>query len=371
MHRHARTAFFLLTVFVGGCSNSKDGTKEFGIGVAYNPREEGHAGDAMLYGTQIAVNFLNAEQKGRNKFRVITAPPDLEDPITIANQLREDPAVIGVVGPRTSGEAYAAVGVYSDQEHAGRHAVVHLSPTATSPGLSGINKWFFRVVPNDNQNAKTVAQFLLDTLRLKRASVVYENNSYGRDFAKVFIQAFRASYGTVISRSPLPLNSSDSVTYAVYAAYLKKLNPEVIVFPGSAEMAVALLRALKNIGTTIPIVGGDDMAGIEAQAAEFPSAWYVAYFNSKTATTQQSKDFDNAFVAAFKVHPDQRAAMAFDAAMLIGRAALAAGPDRTKIRDYIESVGKELPAYEGIGGAVAFDARHDVGKSALMKKVGK
>ena len=371
MHRHALTAFFLLTVFVGGCSNSKDGTKEFGIGVAFNPREEGHPGDAYLYGTQIAVNFLNAEQKGRNKFRVITAPPDMEDPISIASQLTEDPTVIGVVGPRTSGEAYAAVGVYSDQEHAGRHAVVQLSPTATSPGLSGINKWFFRVVPNDNQNAKTVAQFLIDSLRLKRASIVYENNSYGRDFAKVFIQGFRAGNGTVISRSPLPPTATDSVTYAVYAAYLKKLNPDVIVLPGSAEQAVALLRALKHIGSTIPIVGGDDMAGIEAQAAEFPSAWYVSYFNSRQLATAQATDFDNAFVAAFKMHPEQRAAMAFDAAMLIGRAAIAAGPDRTKIRDYIESVGKELPAYEGIGGAVAFDARHDVGKSALMKKVGK
>ena len=362
----------MLAVSVGGCSKSNDGTKEFGIAVAFNPREEGHAGDAMLYGTQIAVNFLNAEQKGRSKFRVITAPPDMEDPITIASQLTEDPAVIGVVGPRTSGEAYAAVGVYSDQEHAGRHAVVHLSPTATSPGLSGINKWFFRVVPNDNQNARTVARFLIDSLRLKRASVVYENNPYGRDFAKVFIQAFRGDgNGTIISRSPLPLSVTDSVTYAVYAAYLKKLNPDVIVFPGSAEMAVALLRALKHIGATIPIVGGDDMSGIEAQAAEFPSAWYVAYFNANLLTTARAKDFDNAFVAAFKIHPDQRAAMAFDAAMLIGRAAIAAGPDRTKIRDYIESVGKELPAYEGIGGAVAFDARHDVGKSALMKKVGK
>ena len=230
---------------------------------------------------------------------------------------------------------------------------------------------FFRWGPNENQNAKTVALFPLDSLRLKRASVVYESNAYGRDFAKVFIQAFRAGNGTIVSRSPLPLSVTDSVTYAVYAAYLKKLNPDVIVFPGSAEMAVRLLRALRALGATIPIVGGDDMSGIEAQAAEFPSVWYVSYFNSRQLVTAQATNFDNAFVAAFKIHPDQRAAMAFDAAMLIGRAAIAVGPDRTKIRDYVESVGKELPAYEGIGGAVAFDARHDVGKSALMKKVGK
>ena len=371
MHRHALIAFLGLTVFAGGCSNSKGVTKELGIGAAYNPREVGNAGLALMYGAQIAVNFLNAEQGGRNNFRVITAPQDLDDPITIANHLREDPNVIGVVGPRTSGEAYAAAGVYSDQEHAGRNAVVAISPTATSPGLSGLNHWLFRIVPNDNQNAKTVARFVLDTLRLKRASVVYKSSSYGRDFAKVFIDAFHAGNGTIVSRSPLPFSVRDSLTFAGYAAYLKKLNPDVIVFPGDAPWAVELLRALKTLGVTIPIIGGDDLSGMEAHAAEFPSAWYVSYFNSREVASPLGNEFVKAYVAAFKIQPDQRAAMAFDAAMLIGRAARAVGPDRTQIRDYIESVGKELPAYDGIGGPLAFDARHDVQKSALIKRVDK
>jgi hypothetical protein len=34
-------------------------------------------------------------------------------------------------------------------------------------------------------------------------------------------------------------------------------------------------------------------------------------------------------------------------------------------------VGKELPAYDGIGGPLAFDARHDVQKSAFIKRVDK
>ena len=371
MHRHAFIAFLGLTVFAGGCSNSKGVTKELGIGAAYNPREEGNAGIALMYGAQIAVNFLNAEQVGRNTFRVISAPPDLDDPITIANHLRDDPNVIGVIGPRTSGEAYAAVGVYSDQEHGGRNAVVDILPSATSPGLSGLNRWLFRIVPNDNQNAKTVAQFVLDTLRLKRASVVYKSSSYGRDFARVFIEAFQAGNGTIVSRIPLPFSVNDSLTFAVYAAYLKRLNPEVIVFPGDAPWAVEMLRALKTLGVTIPIIGGDDLSGMEKHAAEFPSAWYVSYFNARKVVSPRGNEFVKAYVAAFKMLPDQRAAMAFDAAMLIGRAAGAVGPDRTKIRDYIESVGKELPAYDGIGGPLAFDARHDVQKSAFIKRVDK
>ena len=371
MSRHAFIVLLGLTVFAGGCSNSTGVTNELGIGAAYNPREEGNAGIVLMYGAQIAVNFLNAEKVGRNTFRVISAPPDLDDPITIANHLRDDPNVIGVVGPRTSGEAYAAAGVYSDQEHDGRNAVVAISPSATSPGLSGLNPWLFRIVPNDNQNAKTVARFLLDTLRLKRASVVFTSSSYGRDFSRVFIEAFHAGNGTIVSRIPVLYGVRDSLTFAVYAKYLKKLNPDVIVYAGDAAWAVEMLRALKALGVTIPIIGGDDMDGMEKHAAEFPSSWYVSYFNARKATSPRGNEFVKAYVAAFKKQPDQTAAMAFDAAMLIGRAARAVGPDRTKIRDYIESVGKELPAYDGIGGPLAFDARHDVQKSAFIKRVDK
>ena len=369
MPRHAFLVLLGLTLSAGGCSNSTGVTKALGIGAAYNPRMEGTDGIALMYGAQIAVNFLNAEQEGRNTFRVISAPPDLDDPITIANHLRDDPNVIGVVGPRTSGEAYAAAGVYSDQEHAGRNAVVAISPSATSPGLSGLNPWLFRIVPNDNQNAKTVARFLLDTLRLKRASVFFKSNSYGRDFAKVFIESFHAGNGTTISRIPVPYSVRDSLTFAVYAAYLTKLTPDVIVYAGDAPWAVELLRALKTLGVEIPIIGGDDLDGIEKHAAEFPSSWYLSYFNARKVASPRGDKFVKAYVAAFKMQPDQTAAMAFDAAMLIGRAASAVGPDRTQIRDYIESVGKALPAYDGIGGPLAFDARHDVQKSALIKRV--
>ena len=63
--------------------------------------------------------------------------------------------------------------------------------------------------------------------------------------------------------------------------------------------------------------------------------------------------------------------------MLIGRAALDVGPDRAKIRDYIESigntsVGNARPAMMGAAGLIAFDQKHDaVNKPVVVAQVGR
>jgi branched-chain amino acid transport system substrate-binding protein len=146
----------------------------------------------------------------------------------------------------------------------------------------------------------------------------------------------------------------------------------VILFPGSTEDAVLALRALKAVGESIPLVGGDATSGLEANAAEFPNVRYAAFFLARRATSPQAKAFIAAYRTAFKEDPDQRAALAYDAAMLIGQAALEVGADRAKIRDYIESIGNTRAAYEGVAGPIAFDANHDAkNKPVVMAQVGR
>lgn len=365
------TAITGLALLLTGCSGGEKASGDYGIGVAYNPRDEAGIVLAISYGAQIAVNFLNAERaENQPKFKVILAPPDVGNAIGIAQVLRDDPKVLGIVGPRTSGEAFAAMGVYSDAERAGRNAVVALSPSATSPGLSGYNPWLFRMAPSDNQNARTVARFIVDSTPFRRVSILRDTAPFGRDFTKVFIDEFTSLGGTVVSRTAFVTDNTEAQVWPVYAAYLKTMNPDIIMIPGPHLEAVALLRALKAIGQEFPVIGGDDMSGMETHAAEFPETRYVSFFEADQATTPHAKAFVEAYSKAFKLRPDSRAAASFDAAMLLGKAILAVGPDRIKIRDYIESVGKERPALDGVGGPIAFDARHDVQKPAIIKKVG-
>jgi branched-chain amino acid transport system substrate-binding protein len=364
--RTSTIAFVLLAS--SSCSRSAASSGEIGIGVALDPKRAGM--QSIYNGVQLAVDQLNAQRNGKGSaLRMIKGAPDVSDPIRIAEALRDSAVVVGVVGHPESGTTLDAIGEYADTKNQGRNAVVAISPTGTSPALSGASKWLFRVCPSDVQTSRTAARFVLDSLHAARASVIYRNDAYGRDWSKSFSDEYRQGKGTVVERDPY---LAGVTPWDAYAAYIKKLHPDVILFPGSTEDAVLALRALKAVGESIPLVGGDATSGLEANAAEFPNVRYAAFFLARRATSPQAKAFITAYRTAFKEDPDQRAALAYDAAMLIGQAALEVGADRAKIRDYIESIGNSRAAYEGVAGPIAFDANHDAkNKPVVMAQVGR
>jgi branched-chain amino acid transport system substrate-binding protein len=144
----------------------------------------------------------------------------------------------------------------------------------------------------------------------------------------------------------------------------------VLLFPGSQEDALLALRAMRAAGVTTPFIGGDATSGLEADADEFPDVRYTAFFLARRATSPEARAFIAAYKAAYKEEPDQRAALAYDAAMLIGHAVAEVGTDRAKIRDYVESIGRDRPAMAGVAGPIAFDENHDaVNKPVVIARV--
>lgn len=328
---------------------------------------------SVYNGVELAVAQLNAPstpRKGGGQFRMVRGSPDVSDPIRIADTLRSNPSVVGVVGHPESGTTLDAIGEYADSKNGGKNGVVLISPTGTSPALTGANRWLFRVCPSDLQGSRAVARFALDSLHAGRASVIYRNDAYGRDFTKTFSDVYREGRGAVVERDPYVAGVTP---WDSYAGYIKQLKVDAVVFPGNTEDALLLLRALKAVGISPPLMGGDDASGLEDNAAEFPNARYLAFFLARRATTPEAKAFIAAYRLAYKTDPDQRAALSYDAAMLIGHAAIDVGPDRAKIRDYIESInGTSKPAVIGVTGSIVFDQNHDVvNKPVVIVQVGK
>ncbi|NUO38134.1 MAG: ABC transporter substrate-binding protein [Gemmatimonadaceae bacterium] len=365
-----RTLVVAALIAVGGCRQSTGpaGT-EIGIAVALNPQRAGM--QSIYNGVQLAVAQLNAKHAvrlGAAHFVMVKGAPDVSDPVRIADRFREDSRVVGVVGHPETGTTLDAISEYADVRNDGRNAVVAISPTGTGPTLSGASRWLFRVCPSDVQASRAVARYLLDSLHARRASVIYRNDSYGKDWTKSFAQAYRAGNGVIVQRDPY---LQGATAWDAYAGYLKQLRPDVLLFPGSQEDALDALRAMRKAGVTTPLIGGDATSGLEANAQEFPDVRYTAFFLARRATSPEAKAFISAYTAMFKEEPDQRAALAYDAAMLIGEGAMQAGVDRAKIRDYVESIGRDRPAMAGAAGPIAFDANHDaLNKPVVIARVG-
>jgi branched-chain amino acid transport system substrate-binding protein len=321
-------------------------------------------------GVELAIVQLNRERGARGtRFVMKKTPDNVAGAVQIATLLRDDPTVVGVVGHPESGATLDASSIYGDTENGGERALVAISPTATSPALSGRSDWIFRVCPTDVAASAAAARFALDTLRARRAAVIYRNDAYGKDWTRAFVKTFEAGGGRVLQRDPYLAGITEWDAYAAYAA---KLDPDIILFPGSAEDAELAIHALRAAGVDAPVLGGDAIAPLELKPETFSGVRYTAFFEAGSATTTEGRAFVAAYRAKFGESPDQRAALAYDAAMIIGRAVMAEGPDRLKVRDYIARIGSPAPAYRGATGSIAFDAKHDVErKSVVIATVGR
>lgn len=336
------------------------------IGVALDPARPGM--ESIYRGVDLAIAELNAARTGGPVIVLRRTRPDVSSAIEIAAALQRDPSVIAVVGHPESGTSLEALPVYEDSEHGGEHAVAIVSPTATSAQLTGRSRWFFRVCPTDLSASEAVARYVVDSLRLRRASVIYRNDSYGRDWTKSFAASFRAAGGTLLQRDPY---IKDVTEWAAYAAYIRELGVEVLLFPGSTEDAVLAIRALRAAGAgNVAFVGGDAASGLEEEGAEFAGARYTAFFDAHQPGTPAARTFIEAFQGAYGHLPDQRAALAYDAATLIGLAIHEVGASRVRVRDALAQVGGTRPPLVGAAGRIVFDRNQDaVDKSVVVTSV--
>ncbi|MEP6764644.1 MAG: branched-chain amino acid ABC transporter substrate-binding protein [Gemmatimonadaceae bacterium] len=337
----------------------------FAIGVGATPGKPGYEG--VTRGIQLAVDRLNADAGGKLTF-ALRAPESASGTsvVQIAQQLRDDPSVIGVVGHPESGSSLEAIPVYADAQHAGEHGVVAVSPTASSPRLSGASRWFFRVAPSDDEAARLVARYVADSLGMQSAAVVYRNDSYGRDWSARFSDTFIAKKHSVVARIPYVTGITE---WNAYALELQKLAPQVLLFPGDADDATAMLRALKANNVKLTFLGGDGTEGI-AKTHEFPEAKYIAFFMPEKATSTEGKRFVDTYRDRFHEDPDMFSALSYDAALAIGQSVLHGAHSRAAVRDAIEHLTAGT-ALDGAGGKIAFNNLHDVtGRTIVIATVG-
>ena len=321
-------------------------------------------------GVELAVERLNQERGGKGSPFVMRRTPDnVSGAVQIATILREDPTVVGVVGHPESGSTLDAAAVYEDREGNGARALVAISPTATSPALTGLSDWIFRVCPTDIAASAAAARFALDSLGSRRAAIIYRNDAYGKDWTRAFTTVYEAGGGKVVQRDPYLAGITE---WEAYAAYTARLAPDAVLFPGSAEDAEVLIRALRAAGVSAPVLGGDAIAPLAAKAEEFAGVRYAAFFQAEVVTSNAGREFVQSYRTKFGDAPDQRAALAYDAAMIIGRAARAEGGNRRGVRDRVAAIGSSNAlVYNGATGRIAFDARHDVtGKTVVIARVG-
>ena len=347
---------------------------------------------AYFRGVQLALDKLNAERPSASRPFGMRVPLLTQtSQVAIAARFRDDPAVVGVVGHTGSAQTLETAPVYGDVANNGKHAVVAVTPTATNPQVTRASHWIFRVCPTDDDAARALARFAADSLHLDRVAIVYRNDLFGRGFTRTITPELKFEQVTVAERDPYLAGITE---YEAYATRIARSGVPAIIFAGGGVDAADLVRALHNESAHPVILGSDDVASIldgvkitppvptpkrrgkrvppppADDRALFRGVRYTAFYDAHRPIDAEAKHFAAEYMRRFGQAPPPQAALSYDAAMLIGRATLAAGADRRRVRDWIASVGTTTPPMRGITGNIRFDENGDaVGKPVLIGRI--
>lgn len=340
-----KIALVTCLVFAAGCSKDGDSYTVAAAG----PWKEAY-GVMSRRGIDLAVDEINRAGGINGAPLKILARDDEANgsrAAAIAQELVQNQSVLAVVGHVNSGAMLAASRIYDGQ-------IPAVATTASSPDLSGVSKWTFRVISSDSLNGVILARFASrfggNDSTLKQAAVLYENDSYGRGLADAFRRAFR---GTIVSFDPI----SEEVNAEPFVSFLKMKQVGIVFVAGRENSALRILREARSQGLEAVFIGGDGWQGIVADTAASNGAYVGTSFNAK-AQSPSVQRFARAFRKRYQTEPDAFAALAYDATRLIAEAIAKKGRNREGIRDYLASLNAVKP-FEGVTGPVYFNELGD------------
>jgi branched-chain amino acid transport system substrate-binding protein len=320
-------------------------------------------GLSMKQAAQLAADEVNAQGgvRGRKLQLLFVDDSGNEDvAVRVAREFYDNPRVVAVLGHLSSNASIVAGHIYGS----GSTPLTMITPSASSPDLSGLSRYVFRVTPNDLHQGEQLARFARQQIGARRTGVIYINNDYGRGLRRAFTATFANLGGEIIEEDPyLPATTS----LEPYLERMRSRGVDLLMLAAERPGAELALREMARLGLRWPVVGGDALSGIETLGSLAEGIHYSAVY-----MPEQPGPRNAAFVAAYAraydgQRPDHRGAGAYDIVHLLVRAIAQVGSDRSAIREYVAQVGAGgRNTFEGVTGTIAFDALGDVPSKAVL-----
>jgi len=283
-------------------------------------------------GAQLAIDTLNAQSGPRYELHVHDDATAASAPASAVDAIADEGDAFAI-GPMTSVLAKALA------PEAARRQLVLISPTANSDELSGMDDWFFRVIPPAGPGAMQIADAAVARGLLTAAVMAdWRNRSYSESFADKFGTRFRSQGGVVAK--VVQVEPDQHPDYAKVAADLLSTHPRMVLLVCGSIDASLVAQQLRRLDPDVQLamaswaanvqllqLGGRAIEGalvLQALDLDSPEPAYVA--------------FRKRYVERFGSAPGQAAVFSYDATMM-GAEGLRRRKDGQTLRDVLRAPG--------------------------------
>jgi len=319
-------------------------------------------GQSTKNGSQMAADEINAAGGINGRQIQLVIEDDQGEPgkaATVVGKLVNQDQVRALIGEVASSNSLAAAPTAQEAK------VPMISPSSTNPKVTQIGDYIFRVCFIDPFQGEVMAKFAANTLKAKRAAILFDSNS---DYSKGLIQFFKQSFvdklgGTIVAEQAYAQRDRD---FTGQLTQIRSANPDVIYVPGYYQEVGVISKQAKQLGINAPLLGGDgwDSPQLWDLGGEALNGNYISNHYSVDDPSPVIQDFVKRYKAKYNgIAPDALAALAYDAMMVLADSIKrAGGTECTKLRDAIAQTAN----FKGITGVISLNADRNAVKPAVV-----
>lgn len=355
-------AFAALLAFLSQKGHQIEEVREIKIGALLSlTGENANYGTRSLHGALWAVEKIN-QRGGLGGVPIHLVIADTKsnpkDAVSAYRKLVDSDGVQIVVGDIISGTTLAVAPL------AQREKVLLFAPGASNPKLTDAGEYVFRNWTSDSFDGETIARYARSRNDMS-VGIMVENTDYTMGLANAFAREFEALEGRVIGKYEF---DSKSLDFRNTLEKIKNDMPSAIYVSAYSAQSGRIIRQAREIGieynfyATLTVntpeclqIAGDAIDGVS----------FTTPALDLEADTKVVRDFVDGFVEKFGEEPEDAAAHAYDAILMLS----SIWPDGTNpTAEELKDRLADLHDYPGVTGTMSMDKNGDVVKSINIKR---
>jgi branched-chain amino acid transport system substrate-binding protein len=334
------------------------------IGVVFSlTGPAGIYGVTQKNGASLAADEINANNTVPGVKLHLIQDDDASDKaqgISVFQKFITQDKVAAIIGPTLTNTAVAADPV----AQAAKVPVLGVSNTGT--GITSIGDYIYRDSLAEADVVPQTVKAAIGSLHFSKAAVLYANDdAFSKDGYDAFKKALDDNKIQIVDTETFSTNDKD---FSAQLTKARDAKPDVLVVEALINPAVGLTTQARQLGMTMPIVGGNgfnspafiQQAGKASEGVIVGAAWNIAQPNPK------SQSFITAYKAKFNADPDQFAAQSYAGVYILGQAIKTAGStEHAAIRDGLAKV----QGLDTVLGSFSFTPARDAKHTAVIQVV--
>lgn len=315
-------------------------------------------------GAQLAVEHINAAGGIHGRRLELLTRDDQNTPqgALDADQALIDAGVLAIIGHMTSSQSMAALPLVN------RTRTVLLSPTTSTPLLSGQDDYFFRISPNFAMVPGFLAEHVRREMDLTRLAVILDprNDQYSRAWSEHFSRRFEDLGGRLTLT--MATEFTDERDFLRIAQALNEQRIEALLIVASARDTADLAQHMAKLSRPVRLLASDwsRTDTLLRHGGRFVEGMTIAVPTPvEDPESQAYITFAEQFSDRFGSQPSFAATRAYDAAMFLAEGLRRCDARREELPEALLSI----EDFSALTGALSLDRFGDVRSGAVLMRV--